>query len=317
MLIQTWKIPEMVKGGLTWLPIVNTWRQRRAATGGTNSARYCYAVWFRHLVTLSQYGFRITGAHVGELGPGDSIGTGLVTLLSGAERYTGLDVVPFSASANLLPFFHELVILYDQREPIPDREEFPFVRPILPSYDFPAHTVEWPTSAAKIALIQESVRNGINSAPLIRYYAPWTSSDGVAAGSLDLLFSQSVLQYVDALEDTYQAMFTWLKPGGFASHWIGFWAHQFSPYWNGHWAYADWQWRLVRGRRELLLNRQPLNVHLHYATKVGFEVLKQEREYASGGLPVRALSKKSQTFDGEDLQTRGAMVILRKPQRPD
>jgi SAM-dependent methyltransferase len=312
-MIQAWKIPEMVKGGLTWLPVVNAWRQRRAATGGTDSARYCYSVWLRHLVTLTQYGFRIRGAHIGELGPGDSIGTGLVALLCGAKRYTGLDVVPFSARANLPQLLSELVLLYEHQALIPDHEEFPSIRPRLACYDFPAYAVELENSAEHITQVQEAVKRGINRSPMITYCAPWSSSGTVVAESLDLVFSQSVLQYVDALEEAYHAMFTWLKPGGFASHCIGLWAHQFSPHWNGHWAYADWQWRLVRGRRELLLNRQPLSAHLHYATKVGFEVLRQEREYASGGLPVRALAKKSQAFDEEDLQTRGALMILRKP----
>lgn len=312
-MIQAWKIPEMVKGGLTLLPVVNTWRQRRAATGGTDSARYCYSVWFRHLLILTQHGFHLRGAHIGELGPGDSIGTGLVALLCGATGYTGLDVVPFSARANLQQLLGELVQLYTQQEPIPDQEEFPNVRPRLASYDFPAHAVEWKDSAEHITCIQEAVKKGINHSPMITYRAPWSSSGAIEAESLDLVFSQSVLQYVDALEEAYRAMFTWLKPGGFASHWIGLWAHQFSPFWNGHWAYADWQWRLVRGRRELLLNRQPLNVHLQYATKVGFAVVRQEREFASGGLPVHALAKKSQEFAEEDLRTRGAMVILRKP----
>jgi SAM-dependent methyltransferase len=313
MMMQAWKIPEMVKGGLTWLPVVNAWRRRRASTGGTDSARYCYSVWLRHLVLLAQHGFHINQASVGELGPGDSIGTGLVALLCGANHYVGLDVVPFSAHANLPHILGELTKLYEQREPIPDHKEFPNVRPILPCYDFPAFVIESRESTQLISQIQEAVKRGINGSEMITYHAPWFSSNTIIAESLDLIFSQSVLQYVDKLEETYRAMFTWLKPGGYASHWIGLWAHQFSPYWNGHWAYTDWQWRLVRGQREILLNRQPLTVHLHCATRVGFEVLCQEREYASGGLPVDALTKKFRAFDDEDLQTRGAMVILRKP----
>lgn len=303
----------MVKGGLTWLPVVNTWRLRRAATGGSNSARYCYAVWFRHLVTLTQYGFKITGARVGELGPGDSIGAGLLALLSGAERYTGLDVIPYSARANLPQIFDELLLLYGRREPIPDHEEFPLIWPRLASYDFPAYAAEWGDSVGKIALIREAVKKGINGSQMITYQAPWISADTIAAASLDLLFSQAVLQQVDTLEGTYRAMFTWLKPGGYASHTIGCWAGYLSPYWNGLWAYEDWQWRLVRGQREYLFNREPLSTHLRYATKVGFEVVALDKEHGSGGLPVSALSKKFQALDTEDLQTRGALVILRKP----
>ena len=79
-MIQHWKLPHLVKGMLTYVPLVNTWRSRRGSTGGSNGARYCYAVWLRHFVTLSQHGFQVNGATVGELGPGDSIGTGLAAL---------------------------------------------------------------------------------------------------------------------------------------------------------------------------------------------------------------------------------------------
>src|SRR5215831_10510080 len=110
--MQGWKIPHIVKGVLTWVPALNSWRLRRGATGGTNSARYCYSVWLRHLSELYQSGFRIEGAHIGELGPGDSIGIGLAALLAGAATYVGLDVVPFSSSANLVGIFDELCYLY-------------------------------------------------------------------------------------------------------------------------------------------------------------------------------------------------------------
>jgi len=89
--VQTWKIPHMIKGALTWLPPFNAWRSRRASTGGSDSARYCYSAWLRHLVLLSNYGFKINNSRVGELGPGDSIGIGLAALLSGAAQYVGLE----------------------------------------------------------------------------------------------------------------------------------------------------------------------------------------------------------------------------------
>ena len=68
-------------------------------------------------------------------------------------------------------------------------------------------------------------------------------------------------------------MFLWLKPGGYASHIVDFTAHGLSPFWNGHWAYSSFQWRLVRGRREFLLNREPLSRHLAGASKAGFELM--------------------------------------------
>ena len=46
---------------------MNALRLRRASTRGSNSARYCYSVWLRHLVLLNHYGFTIKDAQVAEL----------------------------------------------------------------------------------------------------------------------------------------------------------------------------------------------------------------------------------------------------------
>jgi SAM-dependent methyltransferase len=302
----------MLKGMLTWLPVLNDWRLRRASTGGSNSPRYCYAVWLRHLVTLNPYGFRIDGARIGELGPGDSIGTGLAALLSGAIQYVGLDIVPFSAKADLEEVFDELTRMYSRREPIPDHHEFPHLRPRLDSYEFPYHLIDWMGFTDRVERIRSELKTGVNSGQLVRYRAPWTSPNDVTVASLDLIFSQAVLEHVDALEETYRTMFMWLKPGGYASHIIDFSAHHQSPFWNGHWAYSDWEWRLVRGRREFLLNREPLSTHLACAKEVGFEVLLSKRNYDGHGLNVHALARRFQVLEAEDVQTRVAMLILRK-----
>jgi SAM-dependent methyltransferase len=152
----------------------------------------------------------------------------------------------------------------------------------------------------------------VNSGESIRYQAPWTSVHDVAKGSLDLIFSQAVLEHVDALEEAYRAMFVWLKPGGYASHVIDCGAHHISPLWNGHWAYSEREWRLVRGQREFLLNREPLSTHLAFAQRVGFDTLLVQRDYDNQGLHVGALSKRFRELDEEDRRTRVAMLILRK-----
>jgi SAM-dependent methyltransferase len=312
-IIQAWKVPHVLKGMLTWVPVLNAWRLRRASTGGTDSPRYCYSVWLRHLAMLDLYGFRINGAHIGELGPGDSIGIGLAALLSGASRYVGLDIVPFSAKANLGRIFGELVQLYSREEPIPNENEFPSVRPRLNSYEFPNHLVDYTHIGDRAEKIRGELKAGLNGGQLLSYRTPWTSLDDVAVGTLDLIFSQAVLEHVDSLPETYQAMFAWLKPGGYASHVIDFSAHHLSPFWNGHWAYSDWQWKLVRGKREFLLNREPLSTHLAHAQNAGFQTMLLRRDYRNRGLKVNTLASRFRSLDTEDSQISGAMLILRKP----
>ena len=307
-----WKLPHLVKGTLTWIPILNAWRLRSASAAGPESPTYCYAVWLRHLVMLHTCGFQINGARVGELGPGNSLGIGLASLLAGAKYYVGLDVMPFS-KADLVQIFTDLVHKYSRKEPIPGDVDLPRVRPKLDSYQFPHHLIKWSDFGDRVEQIRGDLALGVNRGQLIHYRAPWTSLNDVATSSLDLVYSQSVLEHVDAVEETYRTMFAWLKPGGYGSHNIDFSAHYLSPFWNGHWAYSDREWWLVRGRREFLLNRKPLSTHLECAQKAGFEILLTKRDTTTDGLATGMLSPRFRALDPADAQTRSAFLILRKP----
>ena len=169
--------------------------------------------------------------------------------------------------------------------------EIPRVRPQIDSYELPSHRIDWTDLPVKAEEIRSQIPIGMNSdGSLLGYKAPWTSLPHIAEGSLDLIFSQAVLEHVDSLEETYQAMFAWLKPGGYASNMIDFSSHGQSLFWNGQWAYSDQQWKLVRGKRGFLLNREPLGTHLIHDKKVGFELLLTKREQASHGLEAPALA---------------------------
>ena len=310
--INSWKLPHIIKGTATWVPLLRAMRRCRSRTGGTNAARYCYTVWLRHLVTLSHYGFQVKDTRVGELGPGDSIGNGLAALLSGVRSYVSLNVVPSSSRQNLEAIFNELVTLYSNREPIPDDREFPRVRPKLASYCFPEHLVDWSEFDKRVGQIKAELRSRVRSGDVVNYIAPWRAVGEVRSASLDLIFSQSVLEYVSPLGGAFSAMATWLKPGGYGSHAIDFSAMYLSPYWNGHWAYSGWQWRLVRGRRDYFLNREPLGAHLACAEKAGMEILAVDKGLCDSGLGVGELSADFRRLGVEDRRTRGALVLFRR-----
>ena len=312
-MMHAWKYTTMAKGVLTYVPPIDWWRRRRAATGGSASARYCYSVWLRHLVVLGRCGFRVAGSSIGELGPGDSIGIGLAAMLSGASRYVGLDAVPYAAKADLLAFVDEMARLYDAHAAIPDDKEFPRVRPRLSQYDFPEHLVVVNGLNEAVERVRRALAGGLRKEGDVSYRAPWTRASDVAPGSLDLVFSQAVLQYVEDLELMYRSTFLWLRPGGFCSHATGLGANDMSPYWNGHWAYSDGEWRVARGRREYFLNRQPLSVHLRLAREAGFEVLQTDVQRDVTGLSSEQLAPCFRQLDDEDRHASGAMMVLRKP----
>jgi hypothetical protein len=138
------------------------------------------------------------------------------------------------------------------------------------------------------------------------------SAAEIEPNSLDLIFSQAVLEYAAPLDEVYGAMLTWLKPGGCASHVIDLSAHYLSPYWNGHWAYTKTEWRLAHGRRETFLNRRPLSVHVDCARKLGFEILAVNAYGDSTGLPDASLATEFRQMELKDRQARGALLIFCK-----
>jgi len=208
-----------------------------------------------------------------------------------------------------------LVQLFSLRASIPDHYEFPGIRPRLESYGFPHGAVDWLDFDRKAQTIRQELNNGLNSGKLLTYRAPWRSLDNIPPTSVDLLLSQAVLQYFESAEqiqEIYRAMFGWLRSGGYASHAIRFSETNLSPYWNGHWAYSNWEWKLACGRRQSFLSREPLSTHLESARKAGFELLVVDREYNEGGLAPSELTSRFQRLNSEDLGTRGCMLILRK-----
>ena len=133
------KIGQLLYGIATFIPGVAAVFGRGG--GDTSSARYCYSVWLRHLVMAAANGFKVPPRVVAELGPGDSLGLGLCTLLSGAERYHAFDVVQHAQVKRNLQVLDELIALFKARADIPGPAELPEVLPLLPSYSFPAHVL--------------------------------------------------------------------------------------------------------------------------------------------------------------------------------
>jgi hypothetical protein len=266
----------------------------------------------RHLVKAEAAGIPTVHSCVAELGPGDSLGTGLAALLSGASRYVALDAKSHADPEQNLAIFQELVELFHRREPIPGDEEFPLVRPNLQDYSFPARILSpaWLSSMLSESRI-ENIRAAILGRPSgsvsLEYRAPWTDPSVVVSGSVDFLFSQAVLEHVDDLDLTYQAMRAWVKPNGFLSHSIDFTSHNVTRSWNGHWTLDDGAWKIVRGTRPYFINREPLSRHLELLSKYGFALVHIDKQKGSVDQPLR-LARRFKAMRGDDVSTRGAFV---------
>ncbi len=305
---------QMVYGALTLLPGLGG---RRRKSGGVEaaSARYCYAVWLRHLTKASESGLDAQPETVAELGPGGSLGVGLAALLSGSAKYYALDRVRHAGAAMNLEVFDELVELFRRRAPIPDAEEFPLVEPALESYDFPAHILgesrmRGALAESRVAAVREAAANP--GGGLITYQAPWSDRAVIERNSVDMIYSQAALEHVDRLPDAYAAMSLWLKPSGYVSHAVDFKSHDFHPLWDGHRTYGDLEWKLIRGNRPYAINRAPLSEHLRLLREQGFAIRRVIPTTMEPAAPRRRLARRFREISEDDRTTSSAFIQAAK-----
>jgi hypothetical protein len=314
------KIKPLFKGLATYVP--GAFRFRSKTAGGTQSARYCYSVWLRHLVSAQNSGLNTNPEIVAELGPGDSIGIGLAALLSGAKTYFAFDVVAYAASDKNLEIFDRLVALFRQKEDIPGEKEFPKIKPYLDSYAFPSAIFSDDRLAKllapkRIERLRKSLIHINTPESNIRYMVPWTNTRSLGTetvGTVDMICSQAVLEHVENLSGTYQAMYQWLRPDGFMSHQIDFKSHGITTEWNGHWAYPDWLWKWIKGRRPYYLNRAPYSTHVRLLEKTGFQVTCHKKIKTPSPIERKNLASQYRYLSDDDLTTSGAFFQAVKNQ---
>jgi SAM-dependent methyltransferase len=282
-------------------------------TGGTDSARYCYWVWLHHLILARQHGLAENPRVVAELGPGDSLGAGLAAVLSGADRYYAFDIVSYADVETNLRVLEELVDLYAQRSPVTG-EGFRW-SPMFELDRFPEDSVsEVQVERALAAERLDAVRGAVqrlgkeHGGVVVAYEPSWLRADVGPSEQPHIIFSQAVLEHVDDLRTTYEAMFRWLAPGGFISHEIDFRSHDYARAWNGHWTYPEAAWALIRGRRRFAINREPLSTHLRLIEGVGFRIVNVKRLVSESTIPQRRLAARFRSLSEEDLTTRTALI---------
>lgn len=287
-------------------------------TGGTNSSRYCYSVWLRHLVKLNSGDIVFIPNSVAELGPGDSLGIGIAALLSGAQEYVALDVQKYWNPILNVKMLDDLLTFFENKIPIPDESEFPNVSPRLKDYSFPSsilsnNLLKLSLSHARIEAIREELMHPDSSNNvIIKYFIPWSNQNIIRKNSVDLILSQAVLEHVDDLENTYKAMFEWLKDDGAMSHTIDFKSHGFTKSWNGHWTLSDFEWKLIRGGRVYAINRAPFITHIKLLNQFGFKIIKKEFKQLPNSVAIKQLSAPFSMLSLNDISVSGMYLIARK-----
>jgi hypothetical protein len=103
-------------------------------------------------------------------------------------------------------------------------------------------------------------------------------------------------------------MYAWLSRQGYMSHQIDLSSHGTADEWNGHWAYSDYVWKIIRGRRPYLLNRVPHSGHLDLLEKSGFQVVVDKAAISKSNLTRQDLAKEFKSITDEDLITSGSFI---------
>jgi hypothetical protein len=307
-------IAQLFFGIATFIPGVYRLRSKKNGSGGSYSARYCYSVYLRHMTMAKTGNFSTTPSVVSELGPGDSLGIGLMALLLGAEKYYAFDVVRFASDEKNLKMLDELISLLKHQEDIPNEIEFPRINPKLDNYKFPLDIYSKKflsecLSSDRINRIKKSIKKNHG---MIEYRAPWLDEININTGSVDMIISQAVLEHIDELELAYKVMYRWLKIDGFMTHSIDFKSHGKSSTWDGHWKIPNWYWFLLRGARPYLINRQPLTVHQKIMEKHKFHIVLIKRIISNPTFSNLKLNKEFLTISKEDRKTSGVFIQARK-----
>ncbi len=305
----------VLTGALSFVPGVMPLYRRFAFHAQPVPPDIAYGIGLQSLPSAHANGLTCVPGSVVELGPGSSLGAGMAALICGAERYVGLDVVPFVPMNTVLPTFERLVELFKARVTLnPDG---------FPCYPGALEASGWPTILPREHLASllddrriEELRRDIQafvvtgSSERLSYLAPW-SMDGVAQGSADFVFSHTVLQHVNSVPEVWRQISAMLRPGGMTVHQIHFHNHGTSQVWNGHWAYPEWVWRLALGRKQFLINREPISSHLDAAARAGLDVLQVSTLEEHDGIGRVALAPRWRHLSDADLSTRHAFVIAR------
>jgi hypothetical protein len=312
------ELKPIVKGLATFIPgAYRLFGKHR--TGGTDSAAYCYEVWLKHLTFLWANGMRSMPQTLAELGPGDSLGVGLAALLSGVSNYYALDIVHFSDPERNLKVFEELVGLFKARAARPTKG--------WPDYDAFLDVGLFPHCILSDEILERSLReerlHSIRAALVdlasdceevsIKYMVPWLDEGVIEKESVDVILSHSVLEHIVDLENSYQALYSWLRPGGMMSHQIDFGAHGVTSTSNGYWSFSPALWKIIVGRRPFLINREPCSVHAQLMKREGFQIICHLKNHRSDGIARTKLSSVWRDLSDDDLTCAETFIQARKP----
>jgi hypothetical protein len=146
----------------------------------------------------------------------------------------------------------------------------------------------------------------------INYEPSWDAGDSYPEPPVDLVLSHSALEHVDDLAGTYASLRQRLRVGGHMSHQIDLTAHGTARQWNGFRSLPEPVWRIIKGRRDYLINRAPYSEHRRLLEDGGFEVLLDLKACRSDGVSRSQLTARWHGLTDEDLNCAGVFLVAQR-----
>lgn len=264
-------------------------------TGPMNDPEWVAGILEGHLRRLARLDVDLHGLRALELGPGNSLGQAMLLHLLGAERITAVDVRRYATPETGRDVYKKLLDRW------PAWVESGRFRP-RPTAD------AWHERAARI--LEPDGRFPIANGP-IAYEITRGDRLPLADGSVDFVYSCSVLEHVRDLPALYADLARVVRPGGGMGHIIDLRDHH-RPEPFDFLRYSDGMWNRMSGRSAGYTNRLRRAEHLALLDQAGFEVISERRTIAEKPPPLSELSGRFRHMDPDELRTLSLIVTLRR-----
>lgn len=213
-----------------------------------------------------------------ELGPGGSIGFGLLALQNGASRYLAID---------------------DGQHIFITKKQFSFYKKILNN----------DLSAIKKLFIFKNGKVDYSPEFITFTKIDQDSRYTIESNSIDLIYSCAVLEHVHKLDLCFSEMTRVLKPGGIMNHQVDLRDHIFSQ--NSLWflKISDFWFKFLFGRTGEYVNRKRLSVYKNIFKEKGLGIISLDNYILfNKKLPEKLLNKYSE----DDLKILSFNTALNK-----
>ena len=286
----------LIKDGLLRLPRVSRINAQRHGhrTGRMYDPVEVHALFAGHVARLAPHWPSPLGITATELGPGNSLAQAVLWNLLGAERVLAVDVQQY-ASAESAPGVYRGVI-----ENLPSRiEEGKLPDPLGPE--------------GRAARVHELFPNGDLAFPVLGSRIDYRVTDGrdlpLESGTVDLIYSISVLEHVREVEHLYREMRRVLRPRGLCSHIIDLRDHHHREPLD-FLRYPDGLWDRMVGRSAGWTNRLRASDHLRLIEAAGLRVHLYDPRYVESAPGPADLDARFQGRDADDLRTIAMILVL-------